>query len=125
MNVLGKSLVFYFKYWNEMHRLCGTTDVLEGLSEPEKAREMALQVGDKASRQAADFLESCAATLEERFSSIGRCERVTSRRIVEKNWTLRYSIWPANRRKPSSPKMIRSTCLKTSRRSKPSMAENM
>ncbi len=41
MAVVGKSLVFYFKYWTEMHRLCETEGGdLEGLPEPEKTREM-------------------------------------------------------------------------------------
>jgi hypothetical protein len=106
MPALGKSLVFYFKYWTEMHRLCDSEGAeLEGLPDPERTREMAQAVGDKASRQAADFLEACAPAVEEHFDSIGRCQRITSRKIVERNWSLAFGIWPKNRIKRGKPKM--------------------
>jgi hypothetical protein len=106
MTPVGKSLVFYFKYWSEMQRLCeGEGGDLEGLAEPEKTREMAQEIGDKASRQAADLLEACAGEVEEHFKSIGKCLRMTSRKIVERKWSLTFSIWPKNKQKPAKPKM--------------------
>jgi len=104
MAAVGKSLVFYFKYWTEMHRLCETEGGdLEGLPEPDKTREMAQEVGSKATRQAADLLEACTPGLEEHFNSIGRCQRITSRKIVERKRSLRYNIWL--QRKPAKPRM--------------------
>src|SRR5215471_5541388 len=95
MTPLGKSLVFYLKYWTEMQRLYeGDGGELEGLPEPQQTREMAQEIGDKACRQGADLLEACAGQLEQHFKSIGKCLRITSRKIVERNWTLRFSIWP-------------------------------
>ena len=107
---LGKSLVFYFKYWTEMQRLCESEGgELEGLPEPEKTREMAQEIGGKASRQAADLLEACTPGLEEHFKSIGKCLRITSRKIVERKWSLSCSIWLKN--KPVKPKMMAGVTL--------------
>lgn len=111
MTQLGKSLVFYFRYWTEMQRLESEGGELEGLPEPEKTREIALQVGGKASRQAADLLEKCTGGLEEHFRSIGRCKRITRERIVERNWSLAYSVWPRNRNKPAKAKLIAGIAL--------------
>jgi hypothetical protein len=106
MPTVGKSLVFYFKYWNEMTRLCKSAGAeLEGLPDPEKTREMAAEVGAKAHRQAADLLESCATGLEEHFKAIGKCDRITARKIVEKKWSLYYSVRPKNKIKPAKPKI--------------------
>src|ERR1700722_19715624 len=106
MPQLGKSLAFYFKYWTEMQRLYETEGgELEGLPEPEKTREMAQAIGDRACRQAADLLEACTVGLEQHFKSIGRCEPITSRRMAERKWSLSFSVWPRNNRKPPKPKM--------------------
>lgn len=94
MAVLGKSLAFYLKYWTEMKRLCESEEgKLEGLPEAEKTIEMAQAVGSKANRQAADLLETCAVDLESHFHKIAKCQRRTSRKIVEKNWAISYGIW--------------------------------
>src|SRR5258708_719063 len=107
MAQLGKSLVFYFKYWHEMTRLCKSeVGELEGLPDPETTREMAQQVGTKAYRQAADLLEACAPDLEQHFKSIGQCARRTSRKIVERKWLIEFNIWPKYKRTPARPKMM-------------------
>jgi hypothetical protein len=109
MAALGKSLVFYFKYWNEMTRLCtsegGELAELEDLPNPENTREMAVQVGAKADRQAAEFLEACAPEIEKHFKSIGQCKRKTSRKVVERKWSIEFNIWPKYKRAPAKPKM--------------------
>jgi hypothetical protein len=106
MTPLGKSIVFYLKYRTEMQRLNeGESGDLEGLSEPEKTREMAQAVGEKANRQAADLLEACAVELQQHFSSIGKCLSITSRKMIERKWSLTYSVWPKGRMKPVKPKL--------------------
>jgi hypothetical protein len=106
MTPLGKSIVFYLKYRTEMQRLNeGESGDLEGLSEPEKTREMAQAVGEKANRQAADLLEACAVELQQHFSSIGKCLCITSRKMIERKWSLTYSVWPKGRMKPAKPKL--------------------
>lgn len=98
MAALGKSLVFYLKYWTEMQRLCESEEgELEGLPEPDKTSGMAQTVAVKASRQAADLLEECAGGLESHFEAIGKCKRITSRGIVERKWSISYGIWIKNR----------------------------
>ena len=94
MAALGKSLVFYLKYRTEMERLCESEESeLEGLPEPDKTGEMAHAVGGKANRQAADLLEACAVGLESHFKAIGKCLRRTSRKNVEKKWSISYGVW--------------------------------
>src|SRR5581483_8000424 len=108
MAQLGKSLVFYFKYWNEMQRLCNSEDeVLEGLPEPEKTREMAKTIGRKASEQATELLEACSVSVEEHFNAIGNCGRITSRGVVERKWSLAYTVWPKRRHRPRPQPKIR------------------
>jgi hypothetical protein len=105
MTALGKSLVFYFKYWTEMQRICATEGgELEGLPEPEKTREMAQEIGAKAHRQAADLLEACTPGLEAHFKSVGKCMRITARKVVERKWSLSYSIYP--KIKPAKARMM-------------------
>jgi hypothetical protein len=82
-----------------------TQEILEGLPDPEKTEEMALAVYAKAKKQAGELLEACALRLEQHFSSIGKCLRITLRKTVERNWDVMYSIWPKNRYKPAKPKM--------------------
>jgi hypothetical protein len=89
-----------------MTRLCKSDGgELEGLPNPETTREMAQQVGIKANRQAADFLEACAPELERHFKSIGQCGRRTPRKIVERNWSIEFNIWPKYKRSPARAKM--------------------
>jgi hypothetical protein len=107
MTPLGKSIVFYLKYLSEMERLYkGEGGELEGLAEPEKTREMARSVGDKAYRQAADLLELCGAEIEKHFSSIGKCTGTMSRKIIERKWSVSYSVWPKGKKSPAKPKLM-------------------
>jgi hypothetical protein len=110
MPALGKSLIFYCKYWTEMSRLCESEgddqdSKLEGLPDPQDTREMAKQVETKANGQAVDFLEACAPEIERHFKSIGQCGRRTSRKIVERNWQIEFNIWPKNKHCPVRAKM--------------------
>jgi hypothetical protein len=100
MSTIGKSLVFYFKFWFEMQRLYEETDgvELEGLSEPERIRRMARAVGDKAHSQAADFLEACTEEVKRRFDDIGKTKEVpTSGKSLEKSWSTAVGICPKDK----------------------------
>ena len=97
MAALGKSLVFYFKFWYEMQSLFEKTaeGELEGLQDREKTLRMVTAVGTKAYEQAGEFLEACATVIQAQFEEIGRCKRIpTPGRALEKSWSLSFGIWP-------------------------------
>lgn len=76
MTPLGKQLVFYLKYIDEMNSLCcdpseGEEPDLTMLEDAERVQEMARRVGAAADQQVADFLELCGRRIEDHFTSIG------------------------------------------------------
>jgi hypothetical protein len=93
MASLGKCLVFYLQHAKEMGRLYGVSEPnIDGLDDPARVLEMAQQVGQRASQQAADLLEECAVAIEPHLATICRFERTRGRRMIEKNWSMPYGI---------------------------------
>lgn len=90
---LGRCLLFYLKYPAEMERLYEADEPrTDGLSNPDQVLERIKLVGDTAGREAAEFLESCAPGIVERFPPIGKLERV--RNSLEDSWDLRFRVLP-------------------------------
>jgi hypothetical protein len=65
---------------------------VEGLPNPDQVLEKIRLVGDTASREGADLLESCAPGIEERFLPISAIQRV--RTNLEKIWDLKFRVAP-------------------------------
>lgn len=103
MTPLGKPLVFYLKYMAEMNRLYqdleeGEERDLTGLDDAERIVEMANMVGDAASNEMADFLESCGNGIEAHFASL---ENVTVGRKTRRAKVLTNWFWRTDVRVPS------------------------
>jgi hypothetical protein len=95
MAALGKSLVFYLKYFPEMQHLyvrdddAGEAFTADGLDDIEHVLKMADAVGDAASAEAADFLEACMEKIEGIVGKAAKwaVRRVSRRPRVEDYWT--------------------------------------
>jgi hypothetical protein len=105
MTPLGKPLVFYLKYMDEMNRFQdetveeGEAPDLTGLEDAERVREMAHAVGVAADTQAADFLELCGRGIESHFTGIG----ATLANKRKRTSVLRDWYWWVHVRHPSVP----------------------
>jgi hypothetical protein len=93
MATLGKCLLFYLKYPAEMERLYEAEELkLEGLPNPDRVLEKIKLVGDTASREVADLLESCAPGIEKHVGAISAVQRI--RNNLAKMWDLRFQVAP-------------------------------
>jgi hypothetical protein len=91
---LGKCMLFYLKYFSEMERLYEAEEEpsLEGLPDADEVLKKVRLVGETADREAADFLESCVAGIEEHFRGISAVQQVRSN--LQKTWELKFRVAP-------------------------------
>jgi len=93
MATLGKCLLFCLKYHAEMEQLYDMEKPkIHGLPNAEQVLKKIQLVGDTASREAAEFLETCVPGIEQHFRAIGAIERV--RRNPEVTWDLHFRVAP-------------------------------
>ncbi len=90
MTLLGKCLVFHFKYPAEMQQFFWDKPaVLDSVDVDTLSKIEA--VGKKSREEAADFLEKCGSIIESRFHAIGNCGKPA---LSERKWSVTYGIWP-------------------------------
>lgn len=97
---IGKCLLFYLKYPAEMERLYedeAEEPNVEGLPNPEQILRKVRDVGDAASHEAAELLESCCRAIEQRFVGVGVLRR--GRTDPKKDWGVRFRISVGNDKK--------------------------
>jgi hypothetical protein len=94
---LGKCLLFYLKYPTEMERLYETEEPDEkGLPDADQVLEKIRLVGNAASAEAAELLETCAPGIEEHFRGISVFRR--SPNNLENTWDLQFTVSPTKAR---------------------------
>ena len=103
MTEVGKSLVFYLKYYPEMTQLFekqGTLPDIEKVSDP-NFKKTVQAVGDAACDEAARLVEQCTSDLLNRLSSINIVKTKRQKRsTIEANWGLTIAVWPAGKKEP-------------------------
>ncbi|HYV40081.1 MAG TPA: hypothetical protein VE988_30625 [Gemmataceae bacterium] len=100
MSALGRSLVFALKYTAEMERVCwtpkesGEDPDLTGLTDGKGIVRMATAVGDKACEEAAQFLELCAAKIDDYFRSLEclKIVRKSKRGTMKQKWYFQTTV---------------------------------
>ncbi len=107
MAEIGKSLLFYLKYYPEMSRLHGDADEeipeLEERPDHKEILEKSHTVGDAACNEAANLLELCTSDWMKQLESAKAARFSQPRRAaVERNWQLIYDVRPPRSRKMSS-----------------------
>jgi hypothetical protein len=95
MTPLGKSLVFYLKYWAEMERLVpagdsGELGAIKDLPEPDRVLPMVRAIGEAADRAAVEFLDACADAMVKPLRTLGDCRRLGG--PVRKNWETKAEV---------------------------------
>ena len=103
MNEVGKSLVFYLKYYPEMTQLFEKEEQLSGIekvADPNFEKKWQA-VGDAACDEAARLVEQCTSDLLNRLSSIKIVKTKRQKRsTIEANWGLTIDVWPAGKKEP-------------------------
>ena len=100
MAEIGKSLVFYLKYFAEMQRLYEERGTVLGINPREnpELRKKIEDVGHAAGVEVRRLLELCISDLRDRLLAANVVELIASRdATVEKNWESRFDVQP---RKP-------------------------
>lgn len=98
MTKLGTSLAFYFKYPNEMEHLYFEPKAKKMKKVPaikgwkDEIRDMIVRVGEASCREAAAFLEVCAARIQPHFESIGIAHRI--RNSPGRSWEVKWRLAP-------------------------------
>jgi hypothetical protein len=105
MAAIGRCLLFHFKYWNEMDQLYWKAEgSLEGLEDVETTLEMVQAVGNESMREAANLLELCGNSISEYFNTVARCQGMSTRNKIEKNWSVAFNVYP--KIKPGTPRLL-------------------
>jgi hypothetical protein len=94
VKALGKCLRFHLKYMPEMQRLYWAEEKarLDGLQDIDQVLRMVKAVGDAACEEAADFLETCAESIEEYLREFSSTQRVSRRDTVIKYWAVECRV---------------------------------
>ena len=106
METLGKSLVFYLKYINEMEAFYENEDytALEGISNQEEIIEKINAVAEKAYEQVTAFLLKCIERSKDTFaphSDVYKYEEAFKRTAkVTNNWYAGLFIYPKRKQNP-------------------------
>ena len=96
MTLLGKSLVFQFKYQPEMNRLYWKKSKSDEVNDPEILR-MVHRVGDQCREEVSEFLMHCGARLSEQFDKVAKASMP---QVDDKKWTVSCGVWPKHKNKP-------------------------
>jgi hypothetical protein len=103
MAEIGKSLVFYLKYYPEMTRLFEERRAIPGI-EPRADSNLGKRieaVGNAACDEAADLLNECIADLVDRLQASNLVKlKQQLRSTIRKNWGLEIDVWLARKREP-------------------------
>jgi hypothetical protein len=107
MSEIGKSLVFYLKYFPQMQRFYEEDPTLKDLKqhpERELIAKKIKEVGAAAGVEAANLLEACFGDVLARLNSANVVKLHSQRRTTnEKNWQLKIGVKPINQRKAGYP----------------------
>jgi hypothetical protein len=100
---IGKSLVFYLKYYPEMTRLFEKGLAIPGIApraDPDLAKKIQ-DVGNAAWDEAADLLGKCTSDLMDRLQSSNLVRlKPQKRNTIRKNWGVEIDVWPIKAREP-------------------------
>jgi hypothetical protein len=103
MAEVGKSLVFYLKYYPEMTQLFekqGTLPGIEQVADPDFKKKVQA-AGNAACDEAARLVEQCTSDLLNRLGLISIVKTKTQKRsTIEANWGLAIDVWPAGKKEP-------------------------
>jgi hypothetical protein len=102
MAEIGKSLVFFLKYYPEMVRLYDEKGTLPDI-EQHRDRELIIKrvedVGRTAGAEAASLLTACIADMQGRLEAANIVRlKLQRRRTIEENWGVEIDVWPLRQR---------------------------
>ena len=107
MAEIGKSLVFYLKYYPQMQRYYEDGRILPELkqhSERDLITKKVKEVGAAAGAEAANLLEACFEDVMTRLKAANVVKLNPRRRATnERNWSLKFGVKPINQRKSTNP----------------------
>lgn len=105
MTEVGRSLIFYLRYFSEMQALYeneGSLPDLEKREDFDAISSKAKSVGRQACSEAADLLLRCTADLERRLNDPGIVKlRCCRRDTIERQWQVSIDLLPPRGRRPS------------------------
>lgn len=103
MAEVGKSLVFYLKYYPEMTQLFekqGTLPGIEQVADPDFKKKVQA-AGNAACDEAARLVEQCTSDLLNRLRSTNLVKlKLQKRSTIEANWGVEIDVWPAGEKEP-------------------------
>ena len=103
MTEVGKSLVFYLKYYPEMTQLFenhGTLPGIEQVADP-KFKKKVRDVGETACDEAARLVDQCTSDLLNRLRSTNLVKlKLQQPRTIAANWGVAIDVWPAGEKEP-------------------------
>jgi hypothetical protein len=103
MNEVGKSLVFYLKYYPEMTQLFEKEEPEESLSGIEEVADQNFTkkvqaVGYAACDEAARLVDQCTLDLLKRLGLMSIVKIKPRKRSIISNWSLAIDVWPAGKK---------------------------
>jgi hypothetical protein len=106
MNVLGKSMAFYLRYFQEMEALYIDKDfsLLEEREDQTGVKDMITKVGDLACEQAREFLIEASERVIQLFEETFNASVSSRKSDVESSWRIDIWYWPKGKRLKESTK---------------------